>query len=266
MLILKRIALVVSLFLSIATHALTIDEIDSYGIYVKGKNGFVAAAPLSNDSLRYDFSSKLLALPNAAIDSGPIEVVLFNKGLTIAPGAIEAEVRSVSTPAAGVALTAESITPAGEDKYLLTFAKGVNAKNTFLVFDTYCCTRHVFAIALSDPRQSVLEVFSKSAQHNPISVEFVLSKIMSGAPDDKGIKELHAYWAGEIAKQKASAHFAQITGAWDRYEESSDVDTRIKALKHVRSLSNDYLEKHPRGSDVREVNRLLNTASNKLDI
>lgn len=238
-----------------------VDDINQHGVYVKGKNGYEPAQVISQlYNLNYDFSSRVLQLPVVVRADQALELIIHQPDMRADFFTVEA--RSMGSLAARSQVTSR-IETISDDVYRLTFDEVPDDR--VVLVDLGCCHRAIHAVALSAPKPTLLRIYGKGQDHNPVSAEHALSRIVSGAEDDE-LSALHQHWQLRVAQKKASENYAFIQTVWERYEAGETPDERFKALRHVRKLCENYLAEHEQGIERTEVQRLLETADNKLNI
>ena len=243
-----------------ATEAM---EIEQYGVYLKTRSGYQSLPPVRGlDSLNYDFSSRLLTLPVARDAVQPLEIVIHSPDFH--PDWSRFEARPMHTPG-GNAVVYPSITPLADDRFKLTFDE-VTTDDRTLLLDTGCCRANVFAVNLSDPEPRLLELFAPETDHNPVSAEFVLGRILSRVDGSEELNALHEHWQTQVQIKEASDYFVYIDEAWRSYQDGETTGDRIDALQRVRDMAERYIEDFPQGQELEVVKEWLVVANTKLDV
>ncbi len=259
----KLILVITSLFCIQLCYAENVspENIKSYGVYINSENGYQAAQRVKGVSgLNTMFARRVLTLPAAKVEANTLEVVIFNSGVN--PNWIEAQLRSFESPDAGIALTPDSVTPLADDKFLISY-NIEESENRFVAFDIYCCGDNVFAMALTPPKQAVLEIYGKGTQHNPVSAEYVVGNMLKGTPEDADIKALHSYWINEVTEKEANSSFQFLMSRWEEVEAASNFEDKARLMKSAKSLAERYLESFPQARDHNKVRELLASINKK---
>lgn len=251
----------VGLTLSVA-HA-ELSGTESYGVFIQSADGYVAAERLESFRwLNFDATARMMTFPAVERDNENLELIVHHPDFR--PGAFELEARPV-TEAAAHHPQPFSVTPLGDDRFRITVREPVSDGNVVLVA-LGCCIDGVHGVMLGDAAQAVKSAFAEGADLNPASAEHTLERIVRAVPGDEELEALHAHWQLRLAQREATRHFEFIEEIWANYENAEDVDTRIDTLRHVRSLTESYLEDHPNGLERDQVQRMKNQATQRLDI
>lgn len=241
----------------------SIDDIEAYGVYLKVEDGYQAIPPVQGmDSLNYDFSFRLLTMPVAKTPATPVELVIYSSGFE--PDWSRFEARPMDVPG-GNAVIYPTVAPLKEDQFKLTFNDPIR-EDSILLVDTGCCRATVYAVALSEPEPQLLRLFAPGTEHNPVSAEFVLDRVLSRVDASQQMTDLHNHWKNEVQLKEASDYFVYIDEAWQKYEAGETTEERINALQQVQGMSERYIEDFPQGRELEKVKERLAFAKGKLDV
>lgn len=260
---LTRTIVTLSLCLIASVSHAELQGLSQYGVYVEGRNGYVAADSMpTRRHLGYDFTEKMFGFPVAQRGNQALELIVHYPDFH--PGLLRVEARPMATAAARSPI-AVSVEPLGNDQYRITAQKQV-PDNRIVLVDLGCCVAGVHGIALSDPKAAIRKAYAKGADVNPVTAEQILGKTVAAVPGDSDLKRLHGYWRTRVAQEKATEHYAFIRKVWGRYESAEGSAARLKQLQHVKSLCQQYLENDANGRERDKVKALLAKVEDKLDV
>lgn len=237
---------------------------DSYGVYIKAQDEYVATQQIDAFSrLNFDPTSRMFDFP--VIDRGDsegVELVVHHPDFH--PGPFQAEARPIDTPGERKPLEV-SITPQDNDKYVIETDESVPDDHLIMV-SLGCCIDGVNGAALTEPKPVVTEAFAEGSEGNPAAVEQKLATMAEALPDDDEIAALHDHWQTRVAQEEATEHFEFIQGVWEEYENAEETEERITQLQRIENVTQNYLDDHPEGREREEVKEMQEEAQEKLDI
>lgn len=249
--------------LGVSTTDAQVDRIESYGVYVKSKDGYMRPQQISEwRQLNFDPTARMFDFPIIHRGNQKLELVIYYPSFH--PGPFQLEARPIESPGKRKPLKTR-ITPEQGDRYVVE-TKSEVPDDHLVMINLSCCVEGVYGLALQDPKSVIMDTYAKGSDANPVTVEQHLSTIVEALPDDDDIAKLHEYWQKRVAQEEATEHFQFIKNVWEKYESAESADKRIEHLKHIKSITKDYLEGHPQGRERDQVKEMLEKAKSKLDI
>ncbi|KAB7623922.1 hypothetical protein [Alkalilimnicola sp. S0819] len=236
---------------------------EAYGLYLKTGEDYIPARSLPNiPYLNHDFTAHMFDFPVANRGNETVELLVHYPEFH--PGRFTLEARPIALAGARAPIPV-NIAPLGEDRFRVTSTEAVPDTH-LLVADLSCCVQGVHGIALGEPAAVLLEAYAAERDLNPVRAEHTLGKALRGQAQNTQLQALHAHWRTRVAQAKASEHYAFIESVQQQYERAEGPEQRYKKLRHLRSVSEQYLKNHPQGLERAQVQKLLDTVNDKLNV
>lgn len=236
---------------------------DEPGVYLAVGDDYQPLGTVSEvNGLNYDFAPFVLSLPEAPGVETPLEMLVVEEDVN--PKWIHIEYRTIESPAAGKRLSPQNHQKLDNGGHRLTLEADTSEPG-FLLVDMGCCQDSVYGIALTNTKESMLDIFGDEDM-NPVSALHTVKGFLRGAPDDRDLNKLVESLEQREQHAEASRYFERIEQAWGDYESAEKTADKVEALEYVQSMADHYVETYPSGPELRQVKRYQKQANDKLDI
>jgi hypothetical protein len=243
------------------TTAQTIKKIDSYGIYVAGKSGYVKVEPYSHDFRFVDFRH-LNEVPFVIRDNDKLTLIVYEKDFT--PSSIGIERRPIDIHI-NLQSIRFSVKPLDKtDMYEVTLDSPLN-DGAMLQVQSWTHFNNFGVIMLGDTQEQLVKYFSQKELSNAIAISQYLDDVLVAFPDNTKLQELSAFWKSAATKEKDKNDYAYVEEKWQQYETAEKLSLKQRYLKAVIAEINGYLNAHPDGAKAVEAKHHKAEAEKKLE-
>ncbi len=245
---------------STVVSAKPITEIDSYGIYVATKNGYVKIKPYSHDYRFVDFKY-LNEIPFVERNDDKLTLIVYEKDfyqnsmeLKLRPLGIKVKLEAIKF----------SVKPLGKpDMYEVSIDSPINNGAVLQVY-SWGIFDNFGAITLGEPQAEFIKYFSQKELSNAVVITQYLDDALVAFPNNTTLKELSPYWKGAALKQKDKEAYAYVEEKWQQYEAAEKLTLKRRYLEALVVEINGYISQYPEGLKVKEAQERKSIAQKKL--
>ncbi len=243
-----------------ATTAKTIEKIDSYGIYVAAKDGYVKVEPYPHDYRFVDFRY-LNEVPFVIRDNDELTLVVYAKDFT--PSSIEIERRPIDIQVELQNIRFDVKPLEKVDMYEVTLDSPLN-DGAMLQIQSWTHFNNFGVIMLGDTQEQLVSYFSQKELSNATAVSQYLDDALIAFPENTKLQELSAFWKRAATIEKDKEDYAYVEEKWQQYETAEKLPLKKRYLEAVITEISGYLNSHPSGSKADEAKHRKAEAEKKL--
>jgi len=222
------------------------NQIQRYGVYIKGDKHYVRVTPYPYDYIDYKYFDKI---PFVQRSDDALEAIIFKKNFN--PDNLSFGIRSFNIKASNSEFPVELAPMGREDMYKVT-AKQSLPKDTILFIDGIS-NGHTHIISLGEPQEQLEKLFS-NLDHKPAYAMLAsLEDSCSIYPQNKTLQDLIPIWKDLVQQESDKADYQYVSEAWKRYENTQKIELQIRYLYETYREINGYVEKHPIGKHAKEM-------------
>jgi hypothetical protein len=257
------IKLLWSLFLltgAVLASAKPIDKIETYGIYVAAKNGYVKVEPYTHNYRFVDFKY-LNEIPFVERNDDKLTLVVYVKDfskdymeLVLRPLEIKVKLEKINF----------NVKPLDKPNMYEVSIDSPVKNGTILQVQSWGIFDGFGAIMLGEPQEALVNYFSQKELSNAVVITQYLDDALVAFPDNAKLQELSAYWKTAAAKEKDEKDYEYVQEKWQQYEAAEKLTLKQRYLNAVVSEINGYLNQHPNGVKAKEANERKALAEEKL--
>ena len=236
-------------------------DISSYGIYLKGEQGYVKVTSFSSPTRVID-QKDYYKLPYAVRTNEEIELLIFLKDFKAKDFGFEFRPMSIVASNEEVQFEFSPI-PGKEDMYKATYAQPVASSTLLLVYNFGLFQHAVGVIALGDIESELVRVFSDMRQPAYAALP-ELEGVVSKFPNNAKLNELLGQWRKVAKKEKDDADYQYVQKAWEEYKGTQKITLQERYLNKVLREINGYLNTHPNGEHAIEAKERKVAAEKRL--
>jgi hypothetical protein len=238
----------------------SITQIDTYGVYVADKSGYVKVEPYTHDYRFVDFKY-LNEIPVAERKDDNLTLVVYAKDFS--PNSVQLESRPLQVKVQLEKINF-SVKPLDKpDMYELTTSAPVK-DGTILHVEAWGTFDNFGAIVLGETEDELIKYFSQKTLSNASVVTQYLDDALVAFPDNAKLKELSLYWKTAAEEEKDKSDYAYVEEKWQQYEAAEKLTLKERYLNAVIGEINGYLSQHPEGIKANEAKERKATAEAKL--
>lgn len=258
---LSRAVLAMLMCFSINTlWAKPVDTIESYGIYVVAKKGFVKIGSYSKSDRFVDFKH-LHEIPFVTRGDNTLKLVVYDKSFSadgnlfelrpidthVILNPIKFDVKPLSKPDM-FELTAEMPVPDGQ-------MLQVNSNSYGSGFGV---------IMLGEPQEQLVKYFNPKLTKDPIIVVQYVEDARAAFSANTALKELEVHWqkAAKLARDKRGYNY--VEEKWTQYQQAEKLALKSRFLNELLGEINGYLNEFPDGQKAAEAKERKKHAEDKL--
>lgn len=252
------ITLGMSLFTS-AVSAKPLNEIDSYGIYVVTKGGYVKLEPYNHVDNFVDFQF-LNEVPAAIRGDDHLKVIIYGKN--ISPSGEGFALRPIATVVQIDPIKLDVKPMTKPDMYELTYNKSV--KDGTMLQAQYGFYNNFGVVMLGDTQKELEKYFANKQLKDAIFVQQYLQDALTAYPNNTTLKTQMTYWNKAAKDEKDRKDYGYVEEQWQKYKGTESIGTKIHFLEALRREANGYLAAHPDGYKAGEAKERMTYADKKI--
>jgi hypothetical protein len=241
-------------------HAVQIQKIESYGVYVVADKGYVRVTPYDHMDNFVDFKY-LHEITGVKRKSDELKLVVYDKDFS--PGNYALELRPVQTTI-DVRNIGFSARPLGQkDMYELTADKPVR-NGMMLHVRSYSFFQNMGVVMLGDVETELVNYFSQKNLPNAWAVEQYLDDALIAFPKSAKLKQLQPHWQQAARAEKDAKAYGYVDEQWRKYKETDKISLKARYLRDMIGEVNAYLRDFPDGKKAAEALERKGYAEKKL--
>ncbi len=244
----------------VSVSARSINEIESYGIYVQDAKGYVAVPAFQHDDSFVDFKY-LNEVPVAKRESQQLKLIVYMKDFS--PESIGLELRPLDVKVRLEKLSFHVKPMEKANMYEVSLDAPVK-DGAMLQIHYWSFFDRMGVVMLGDTGEELVKYFSQKQMPNASVVNQYLSDALRAFPDNAKLMELGVYWhkAAEVEKDREA--YAYVEEKWQKYEKAEKLTLKQRYLNEVMGEISGYLRDHPDGSNAKEARERKAMAEKKL--
>ena len=243
--------------------AKTVEKVESYGVYVVAKKGFVRVKPYQHKGSRVDFSY-LNEIPWVERNSEQLKLIVHTNEFKQSNFIFKTRSLSVDTYLEDVSFSVKPLKEKG--MYEFTFDQKVK-DGTILQMAALDVLGYLNmgVIVLGDTERELVSYFNNKELKETHSVAKLLKDSLLAFPENDKLKEMLPYWEQASKAKKAKKKFGHIEKSWASYNKATKLSSKKYKLQVMLGDIKRYLREYPDGADVEVVKQRKEIAEKKLE-
>ncbi|VAX01088.1 hypothetical protein MNBD_GAMMA21-1842 [hydrothermal vent metagenome] len=255
--------IVALILLGISAHssAKTIKKIDSYGVYVVAKNGYVKVTPYKHYDNFANFKF-LNEIPLVVRKSKKVKIIVYTNDFNT--GNYRIELRPVQTTIK-VSEVNFSVKPMSKkDMYEFTLDDSVADGNMLHIIAPEVSGNNLGIMMLGDTQTELIKYFSNKKLDAAYAVKAYLEDSLVSYPKNKKLKELLGYWTTAALNEKDKRTYKYVDEKWRKYNDATKIHLKVSYLRGMIGEINGYLRDFPKGYKAKEAHERKIFAQKKI--
>lgn len=236
-------------FLSSVSLAGAPAEIKSYGVYVKGKSGYVKAKAYKHNYIDFPYFAEM---PYIERDGDALEIIVYKKDFN--PTDIAFAIRPIKLASADQAIDVEIAPMDKADMYRVTYDKPIPADTVLMVYEGSWFYPGYGTVVLGNTER-VLEALFSDMSLEAYAALPSLQDALKAYPNNKKLKSLVPAWEKAEKEERDNRDYDYVDEAWKQYEEATKIKLKVRYLEKARGEINGYLNRHPKGLHSEEAKK-----------
>ncbi len=243
------------------SSAKTIKKIDSYGVYVVAKNGYVKITPYKHYDNFANFKY-LNEVPSVIRKSKKVKLVVYSNDFNT--GNYRIELRPVQTTIK-ISEANFSVKPMSKkDMYEFTLDDSVADGNMLHIIAPEISGNNLGIIMLGDTQTELIKCFSNKKLDAAYAVKAYLEDSLVSYPKNKKLKELLGYWTTAAINEKDKRTYEYVDEKWRKYNDATKIHLKVTYLRNMIGELNGYLRDFPKGYKAEEAQQRKIFAEKKI--
>ncbi len=243
------------------SSAKTVKKIDSYGVYVVAKNGYVKVTPYKHRDNFANFKF-LNEIPSVIRNSKKVKLIVYSSDFNT--GNYRIELRPVQTTIK-IHEVNYSVKPMGKkDMYEFTLDDSVADGNMLHIIAPEISGYNLGIIMLGDTQTELIKYFSNKKLDAAYAVKSYLQDSLVSYPKNKKLKQLMTYWTQAAINEKDKRTYQYVDEKWRKYNDATKIHLKVNYLRGMISEINGYLRDFPKGYKVKEAQERKDFAQKKI--
>lgn len=232
-------------------------EIDSYGIYVAGKEGYQKLRPFNHSHLEMHH---LAELPFTQRPDQSLTLYVYEKDFDPQHLALRAQYIAL---AGGYDELNFDVKPTDkEDLYQVNVVEKVPNDRVLFVFSGWHLNGSP-AITLGDPQAQLETLFNDMSQPGYAALP-TLEDVIKAYPENRKLKSLLPKWQKQAQSEKDTKDYSYVEKAWQKYQGAEKLALQQRYLQTLQAEINGYLENHPSGLHAKEAQKRRDHAEKEM--
>jgi len=247
---------------SSANTTKTIKKIDSYGIYVVAKKGYVKVTPYNHNYNNFVDFKYLNEIESVTRGSKKVKMIVYTTDFK--QGNYLFQIRPIQTTIQidDVSYSVKPMKKKG--MFMFTLDKSIANGNMLHVFAPEISGANMGAIVLGDTQKELIKHFSNKKHEKAYAELAYLQDSLKAFPKNKKLKALLPYWQQAAKDEKDVRAYGYVDEKWHKYENTTKIHLKVHYLKGMISEINGYLRDHPTGKKATEAKQRKVFAENKI--
>jgi len=249
------------LVLSSYGSAKTIKKVDSYGVYVVAKKGYVKITPYKHYDNFADFKY-LNEIPYVKRKSDKVQLIVYTNDFKV--GNYRLELRPIQTTIKIDEVNFSVKPMSKKDMYEFTIDTPVSNGNMLHVLAPEIAGNNLGIIMLGNTQKELEKYFSNKKIDKAYAVKSYLEDSLTAFPKNKKLKELMTYWTQAALNEKDKRTYAYVDEKWRKYNDATKIHLKVSYLRGMIGEINGYLKDFPKGYKVDEAKERKEFAQKKI--
>ncbi len=256
--------LVISLLLlgfSGYSTAKNINKIDSYGIYVMAKKGYVKITPYKHYDNFANFKF-LNEIPYVKRKSDKVKLIVYTNDFNT--GNYRFELRPIQTMIKidGVNFSVKPMSK--KDMYEFTLDEPVANGNMLHVIAPEVSGNNLGIIMLGNTEKELEKYFSNKKLEKAYAVKAYLEDSLKAFPKNKKLISLLPHWTQAALNEKDIRTYKYVDEKWRKYNDATKIHLKVSYLHGMIGEINGYLRDFPKGFKAVEAKERKTYAQKKI--
>ncbi len=244
-----------------AAWAKPVDNIESYGVYVAGANGYVKFGPYQHMDNFVDFKY-LHEVPAVTRADDQLKVIIYAKDFSENNFVFELRPIDIIVDIKPIRFDIKPL--AQKDMYELTLDRPVPDGTMLHVHSGSFFVDNMGVIMLGDTESQLIKYFSQKQLEDPQGVHAYLEDALQAYPNNSELKKLMTYWSQTAAAAKDNKDYSYVEEQWEKYHGTEQISLKVRYLESMIGEINGYLDQHPEGAKAREAQERKTFAETKI--
>lgn len=252
------------LLLTISGHsaAKTVKKINSYGIYVVAKKGYVKVTPYNHNYDNFVDFKYLNEIASVKRGSKKVKLIVYTTDFK--QGNYLFQTRPIQSTVQ-IDDVSHSVKPMKKKgMYMFTLDKSIADGNMLHVFAPEISGRNMGAIVLGNTQKELVKYFSNKKHEKAYAELAYLEDSLKAFPKNKKLKALLPYWQQAAKDEKDIKAYGYVDEKWRKYQKTTKIHLKVHYLEGMISEINGYLRDHPKGKKAVEAKQRKVFAENKI--
>ncbi len=241
--------------------AKTVKKIDSYGVYVVAKKGYVKVTPYNHYDNFADFKY-LNKIPAVIRKSNKVKLIVYTNDFKA--GNYRFETRPIQTTIKVDEIN-HSVKPMNKkDMYEFTLDNPVANGNMLHVFAPEISGNNFGIIMLGNTEKELEKYFSNKKLEKAYAVKAYLEDSLKAYPKNKKLNKLMTYWTKAALDEKDKRTYKYVDEKWRKYNSATKIHLKVSYLRGMIGEINGYLRDFPNGYKAAEAKERKQFAQKKI--
>jgi len=230
--------------------AKTINKIDSYGIYVVAKKGYVKITSYKHFDNFANFKY-LNEITSVTRKSNKLRLVVYTNNFD--NNNYRFETRPVQTTIKITEVNFSVKPMKTKDMYEITLDDSVADGHMLHVIAPEVSGNNLGIIMLGDTQKELVKYFSDKKLDKAYAVKSYLEDSVMAYPKNKKLKKLLVYWTQAALNEKDKRTYEYVDEKWRKYNDATKIHLKVRYLNGMISEIDGYLRNFPGGYKASEA-------------
>jgi len=241
--------------------AKTVKKIDSYGVYVVAKNGYVKVTPYKHYDNFVDFKY-LNKIPEVKRKSNQLKLIVYTNDFKA--GNYRFELRPIETTIKVDEVNFSVKPMSKKDMYEFTLDEPVANGNMLHVIAPEVSGNYLGIVMLGNTQHELVNYFSNKKLEKAYAVKAYLEDSLTAFPKNKKLNELMTYWTQAATNEKDKRTYEYVNEKWRKYNSATKIHLKVSYLRGMIGEINGYLRDFPEGHKAKEAKERKEFAQKKI--
>jgi hypothetical protein len=251
------------MFVGVVSHstAKTVKTIDTFGVYVVAKKGYVKVMPYNHVDNFVDFKH-LQEVASVERGTDKVRLIVYSNDFKTSNYAFEVRPVQTTIKIDEVSFSAKPLKK--KNMYELILDKAVADGNMLHVYAPEVSGYRMGVIVLGDTQKELVKYFSDKKQLKAYAMLAYLEDALVAFPENKKLKALLPYWQQAAKDEKDVKAYGYIDDNWRKYNDATKIHLKVRYLRSMIGEINGYLRDHPDGKKAVEAKQRREFAEKKI--